>query len=77
MVGMKITVIGASGLIGTKLVELLNADGHDVVAASRNTGADVLTGEGLADALTGADALVDVVNSPSFEDDAVMNFFTT
>ena len=77
MVGMKITVIGASGLIGTKLVELLNEDGHDVVAASRNTGADVLTGEGLADALTGADALVDVVNSPSFEDDAVMNFFTT
>ena len=74
---MKITVIGASGLIGTKLVELLTADGHDVVAASRNTGADVLTGEGLADALTGADALVDVVNSPSFEDNAVMNFFTT
>jgi uncharacterized protein YbjT (DUF2867 family) len=77
MVGMKITVIGASGLIGTKLVELLTADGHEVVAASRNTGADVLTGEGLPEALTGADALVDVVNSPSFEDDAVMNFFTT
>ena len=51
MVGMKITVIGASGLIGTKLVELLTADGHDVVAASRNSGVDVLTGEGLADAL--------------------------
>ncbi len=74
---MKITIVGASGLIGTKLVELLTADGHDVVAASRNTGVDVLTGEGLAGALEGADALVDVVNSPSFEDDPVMNFFTT
>jgi len=73
---MKITVIGASGLIGTKLVELLAGDGHDVVAASRASGVDVLTGEGLADALRGADALVDVVNSPSFEDDPVMEFFT-
>ena len=73
---MKITVIGASGLIGTKVVELLSADGHDVVAASRASGVDVLTGEGLADALRGADALVDVVNSPSFEDDPVMEFFT-
>ena len=74
---MKIAVIGASGLIGTKLVELLTADGHEVVAASRNTGVDVLTGDGVADALEGADVLVDVVNSPSFEDDPVMNFFTT
>lgn len=73
---MKITVIGASGLIGTKLVELLSGDGHDVVAASRASGVDVLTGEGLADALRGADALVDVVNSPSFEDEPVMEFFT-
>ena len=70
MVGMRITVIGASGLIGTKLVELFTADGHDVVAASRDTGVDVLTGEGFADALAGADVLVDVVNSPSFEDGA-------
>lgn len=77
MVGMKIAVIGASGLIGTKLVELLSADGHEVVAASRNTGVDVLTGEGVADALNGADALVDVVNSPDFSDGPVMNFFTT
>ena len=61
---MKIAVIGASGLIGTKLVEQLTADGHEVVAASRNTGVDVLTGEGLADALEGADVLVDVLNSP-------------
>ena len=77
MVGMKITIIGASGLIGTKLVELLTADGHDVVAASRNSGVDVLTGEGLADALDGANVLIDVVNSPSFEDEPVMKFFTT
>ncbi|OBB01794.1 LysR family transcriptional regulator [Mycobacteriaceae bacterium 1482268.1] len=74
---MKITVIGASGLIGTKLVELLTADGHEVVAASRNTGVDVLTGEGLADALAGADVLIDVLNSPDFSDGPVMNFFTT
>ena len=67
---MKITVIGASGLIGTKVVELLTAEGHEVVAASRQTGVDVLTGDGVADALSGADVLVDVVNSPSFEDDA-------
>ncbi|HYZ67221.1 MAG TPA: SDR family oxidoreductase [Mycobacterium sp.] len=73
---MKITVIGASGLIGTKVVELLTAEGHDVVAASRASGVDVLTGDGLADALSGAEVLVDVVNSPSFEDDPVMEFFT-
>jgi uncharacterized protein YbjT (DUF2867 family) len=68
--------MGASGLIGTKVVALLSADGHEVVASSRATGVDVLTGEGLAEALDGADALVDVVNSPSFEDDPVMEFFT-
>jgi uncharacterized protein YbjT (DUF2867 family) len=73
---VKITVVGASGLIGTKVVELLKADGHQVIAASRSTGLDVLTGDGLADALAGADALVDVTNSPSFEADAVMDFFT-
>lgn len=72
---MRITVIGASGLIGTKVVDLLTAEGHEVVAASRSSGVDVLTGEGLADALSGADALVDVTNSPSFEDDPVMEFF--
>lgn len=70
-------MIGASGLIGTKLVERLTEEGHEVIAASRNTGVDVLTGEGLADALVGADALIDVLNSPSFEDTAVMSFFTT
>lgn len=74
---MKITVVGASGLIGTKVTQELRQQGHDVVAASRSTGLDVLTGSGLAEALEGADALVDVTNSPSFEADAVMQFFTT
>jgi uncharacterized protein YbjT (DUF2867 family) len=73
---MKITVFGATGLIGSKVVDLLEGDGHDVVAASRASGADVLTGEGLADALAGADVLVDLTNSPSFDDDPVMDFFT-
>jgi len=73
---MKISVIGATGLIGSKVVALLEGGGHDVVAASRASGADVITGEGLADALAGADALVDVTNSPSFDDDPVMDFFT-
>ena len=73
---MKITVVGASGLIGTKVVEVLKSEGHDVVASSRSSGVDVLTAAGLADALAGADALVDVTNSPSFETDAVMEFFT-
>jgi uncharacterized protein YbjT (DUF2867 family) len=73
---MRVTVVGASGLIGNHVVERLRGGGHDVVAASRSTGVDVLTGDGLADALAGADALVDVTNSPSFEDDAVLDFFT-
>jgi len=73
---MKITVIGATGLIGSKVVDLLEGDGHDVVAASRASGADVLTGEGLADAVAGADVLVDMTNSPSFDDDPVMDFFS-
>jgi uncharacterized protein YbjT (DUF2867 family) len=74
---MKIAVFGATGLIGAKAVELLTAAGHQVVAASRATGADVLTGNGLADALDGADVLIDVTNSPSYEDDPVLKFFTT
>jgi uncharacterized protein YbjT (DUF2867 family) len=74
---VRIAVIGAGGLIGTRLVELLRSEGHDVAAASRSTGVDVLTGDGLADALAGADALVDVTNSPTFEAEAVMQFFTT
>ncbi len=74
---MKVTVMGASGLIGTKLVELLIKEGEQVVAASRHSGADVLSGAGLAKALAGADTLVDVTNSPSFEDAEVMDFFLT
>jgi uncharacterized protein YbjT (DUF2867 family) len=74
---MKIAVIGASGLIGAKLVESLSAAGHDVVAASRKSGVDVLTGEGLTEALDGAAVLVDVVNSPDFSDGPVMDFFST
>ncbi|OHV05761.1 SDR family oxidoreductase [Mycobacterium talmoniae] len=73
---MKITVMGASGQIGSKVVALLGAAGHETVAASRNSGADVLTGDGLAEALAGADVLVDVVNSPNFDDDPVLDFFT-
>lgn len=73
---MKTTVIGATGLIGTRVVERLRGQGHEVTVASRSSGADVLTGAGLADALRGADALVDVTNSPSFEAEAVMKFFT-
>lgn len=74
---MKITVLGATGQIGSKVVELLTAVGHNVVAAARNSGVDVLTGAGIDDAVAGADVLVDVVNSPSFEDDPVLEFFTT
>lgn len=73
---MKVTTMGASGLIGTKVAAQLAAAGHEVVAASRASGADVLTGAGLADALAGADVLIDVTNSPSFEDDPVLEFFT-
>jgi uncharacterized protein YbjT (DUF2867 family) len=74
---MKITVVGASGLIGTKVVEQLRAGGNEVVASSRSSGVDVLTGAGLDEALAGADALVDVTNSPSFDAGPVMEFFTT
>ncbi len=73
---MKITVIGASGLIGTKVVEILTAAGHQVIGASRRTGVDVLTAEGLGKALGGAEVVVDVANSPSFDDDDVLRFFT-
>jgi uncharacterized protein YbjT (DUF2867 family) len=73
---MKITVIGATGLIGSTVVDLLSAAGHDVVAASLSSGANVLTGDGLDEAVAGAQVLVDVVNSPSFEDGPVMEFFS-
>src|SRR5579872_7418024 len=74
---MKIVVIGGSGLIGSKLVPKLRAQGHEAVPASPNTGVNTLTGEGLAEVLKGASVVVDVSNSPSFEEAAAMNFFTT
>jgi uncharacterized protein YbjT (DUF2867 family) len=74
---MKIVVIGGSGLIGSKLVGILRERGHEVVAASPSTGVNALTGEGLSAAMQGAQVVVDVANSPSFEDNAVMEFFTT
>ena len=74
---MKIVVIGGHGRIGSKIVEKLGEHGHDAVAADPSTGVNTLTGEGLAEAFDGADVVVDVSNSPSFEDDAVMEFFQT
>ena len=74
---MKIVVIGGSGLIGSKLVTKLRDHGHDAVPASPNSGVNTLTGEGLADAFRGAEVVVDVSNSPSFEDAAVLEFFET
>src|SRR5467141_1968975 len=74
---MKIVVIGGSGLIGSKLVAKLREHEHEAVAASPNSGVNTLTGEGLAEALRGASVVVDVSNSPSWEDSAVMKFFET
>ena len=74
---MKIVIIGGTGLIGSNLTNKLRQLGHEVVAASPSTGVNTLTGEGLAEALTGAQVVVDVANSPSFEDGPVMNFFET
>jgi uncharacterized protein YbjT (DUF2867 family) len=72
---MKVVIIGGTGLIGRKLASKLQSGGHDVVAAAPSTGVNSLTGEGLEEVLTGADVVIDVTNSPSFEDDAVMDFF--
>lgn len=72
---MKLVVIGGSGLIGGKLVSNLRGLGHDVVAASPRSGVNAVTGEGLAEAFAGASVVVDVANSPSFEDQAVLEFF--
>jgi uncharacterized protein YbjT (DUF2867 family) len=74
---VKIVVIGGSGLIGSKLVTTLRDCGHEAIPASPNTGVNTLTGEGLAEVLKGADIVVDVANSPNFEDKAVMDFFVT
>lgn len=72
---MKIVIIGGTGLIGSKTAERLRRKGHDVVAASPNTGVNTITGEGLAEALKDAEVVIDLANSPSFEDKAVLEFF--
>ncbi|MGE8338672.1 SDR family oxidoreductase, partial [Pseudomonas laurylsulfatiphila] len=74
---MKIVVIGGSGLIGSKLVNTLRERGHDALAASPSTGVNSITREGLAEAMDGADVVVDVANAPSWEDQAVLDFFET
>jgi uncharacterized protein YbjT (DUF2867 family) len=74
---MKILVAGGNGLIGKKLAGILAGDGHEVVPASRSTGVDLLTGDGLEALISGTQVVVDVLNSPSFEDGPVMEFFTT
>ncbi|GHB20653.1 MULTISPECIES: SDR family oxidoreductase [Streptomyces] len=74
---MKVVVIGGTGLIGSRVVSKLNEHGHEAVPAAPNTGVNTVTGEGLADVLKGASVVVDVSNSPSFEDDACMEFFRT
>jgi uncharacterized protein YbjT (DUF2867 family) len=74
---MKIVVIGGTGLIGSKTVAILRQRGHEVVAASPNTGVNTITGEGLNEALAGAQVVIDLANSPSFEDKAVLEFFET
>src|SRR5262245_47497691 len=74
---MKLVIIGGTGLIGSKLVTRLREHGHEAVPASPDTGVNTLTGKGLAEVLQGASVVVDVSNSPSFEDKAVMEFFTT
>jgi uncharacterized protein YbjT (DUF2867 family) len=74
---LKIVVIGGTGLIGSKVVAKLTERGHEAIAASPASGVNTLTGEGLAEVLTGAQVLVDVSNSPSFEDGPAWDFFTT
>src|SRR5713101_5324635 len=74
---MKIVVIGGTGLIGSKTVPILRQGGHEVVAASPNTGVNTITGEGLKEAMAGTQVVVDLANSPSFEDRAVLQFFET
>ena len=74
---MKIVTIGGTGLIGSKTVAILRQRGHEVVAASPNTGVNTITGEGLKEAMTGAQGVIDLANPPSFEDKAVLEFFET
>jgi uncharacterized protein YbjT (DUF2867 family) len=74
---MKIVIVGGGGLIGSRTVTILRAGGHDVVAAGRTSGVNAVTGEGLAEALAGAQVVIDVTNPPSFEDAAILAFFKT
>jgi uncharacterized protein YbjT (DUF2867 family) len=74
---MKIVVIGGTGLIGSKVVNRLRKHGHEVLAAAPSVGVNALTGEGLDEAMAGADTVIDLANSPSFEDQAVLDFFET
>jgi uncharacterized protein YbjT (DUF2867 family) len=74
---MKIVVTGGAGVVGSKVVEILTRQGHQVTAASQRTGVDVITGQGLEEALVGAEVVIDVVNSPSFDDVTAMRFFET
>jgi uncharacterized protein YbjT (DUF2867 family) len=74
---MKIVVIGGTGLIGSKVVEKLKRKGHEAIAAAPNTGVNTITGEGLKEAMAGAQVVIDLANSPSFEDKAVLEFFET
>src|SRR2546427_2237964 len=74
---MKIVVIGGTGLIGSKTVAILRRGGHEVVAASPNTGVNTITGEGLKEAMAGTQVVIDLAKSPSFEDRAVLEFFQT
>ncbi|HWK49548.1 MAG TPA: NAD(P)H-binding protein [Steroidobacter sp.] len=74
---MRVVVVGGSGRVGAKLVSTLRHRGHDVLAASPHTGVNTITGEGLATAMTGCNVVIDVTNSPSFEDNYVLNFFRT
>jgi len=74
---MKIVVIGGTGLIGSKVVEKLKQKGHEAIAATPNTGVNTITGEGVREALAGAQVVIDLANSPSFEDKAALEFFET
>ena len=74
---MKIVIIGGTGLIGSKTVPILRQGGHEVVAASPKSGVNTITGEGLKDVLAGTQVVIDLANSPSFEDKAVLEFFQT
>src|SRR3954452_17459983 len=74
---MKVVIIGGTGLIGSKTTAILRQGGHEVIAAAPNTGVNTITGEGLKEAVAGTQVVIDLANSPSFEDKAVLEFFQT